>query len=201
MWSDRWAQLATMIDAGLPIDRALATLQDKSGKPDAALARVHANVSRGTSPSDSLDRVSVLSPLEFSMLAASEKAGRLPAGLRFINDRHCKRHQRVKTLRIKLWMPQLVLVIGCLATIFVGTLAAGQAPADVVLRTMLVAVTVIIATRLLLNILLLDPRYILSWLWPLPSVHNQSSLYQRTFEQLFFHSLIWQLDSGNPDLE
>ena len=195
-WNAQWHQLAVLLDAGLPVDKALMNFADRQAKTLPGLESVVAAVRRGVALASALRQARIVSTFDFALLDLAEQAGRLPAGLRAISARHQLRQQRVKSLRIRLWMPQLVVCIAALASIFLAVMVDSESLAGAFFTAIATVVAVMLMTRLLLTILQLDPRYYLSVFWWSPTIKHRVFLYHSVFEQLFYRGLLWQLESG-----
>ncbi len=195
-WNALWHQLAVLLDAGLPVDKALLNFADKQAKALPGLESVIAAVRQGVALASALQREQIISRFDFALIDLAEQAGRLPAGLRAISNRHQLRQQRVKSLRVRLWMPQLVLCIAAVASIFLVLMSGPESLANAIFRAVATVVVVMFVTRLLLAVILLDPRYYLSFFWWSPTIKRHLVLYYSVFEQLFYRGLLWQLESG-----
>ena len=209
-WPAYWQQLSVMIGAGLPIDQSLRTLQGKRSKEfkphdnstainktnDSQLQRIIALVERGVSLADAFKRASAISQFDYHLLKSAEAAGRLEQGLQHIAVRWTNQLQRVKSLKSALLLPVVVLIIGALAGVFVRVLKSGQTVFDASISIAIIVLCVVLFFSLMLRVLALDARIYLSVLWPIEFVRRRSLRYQRVFEQLFYRSLLWQIESG-----
>lgn len=210
MWPNYWQQLSVMIGAGLAVDQSLRTLQGKQSKDlkpdktntavnkkiDSQLPRIIALVERGVSLADAFKRTSAISEFDYRLLKSAETAGRLEQGLQHIAVRWTKHLQRVNSLKSSLLMPVVVLIIGALAGVFVRVLLSNQTVFDASVSIAVIVFYVLLFFSLMLRALMLDARIYLSFLWPIAFVRRRSLRYQRVFEQLFYRSLLWQIESG-----
>ena len=88
-------QLATMIDAGLAIDRALGTLAESGDRFGDAASNMRTKVTGGRSLSDGMRPEALFSPFEVHAVEAGERAGRLPEVLRRLS-RHFEERGRAR---------------------------------------------------------------------------------------------------------
>jgi len=194
-WPLRWQQLATMLDAGLTVERSLRALSDSGAKPDATLTRLIGLVQRGVSLPDAVERAGCMSQFDVALLRSAESAGQLPNGLQFIAERRRTQIARVATLSTALWLPQCVLLIGALVAML---LRVFRGTADLIAMLEIVAVVVLVrlATVIFLALLRVDSRVYISILWVVGWLHQHSPLFQISFESIFYRSFLWQIRAG-----
>ena|SRR3989344_5963479 len=124
--------LGSMLDAGLPVTRALAVMskQAKNKALKSLLLGVEADVSHGSTLSESLGkRPKVFSPLFVSMVKAGEESGTVSKALSIVGSQMEKSYLLVKKVRGALIYPAVILsvmvVLAILLLIFmVPTLTA-----------------------------------------------------------------------------
>ena len=199
LWPSYWQQLATMIGAGLPIDRALNTLIGSlkaNDKIKPAFQRASALVGKGQLLSKALLDENCLSESDYHVLSIAEKSGKLADGLAMIGERRRDWLMKVNTLKANLILPKGMLLVGALAGMFVRIASAGQefsAALLSILSTLSVAWFV-----MLLSVWLIE-RDSLLWLslgWRLTLVRKRWLIYQLAFENAFYRLLSWQISVG-----
>jgi len=123
--------LAKMIDAGLPITRALTILEKQSkGELKKVLVGLNDSLNKGNTLSDSMKNYpKVFSTLFISMVKAGEESGNLSASLSNVGQQMEKSYQLTKKVRGALMYPAVILclmiVIGVLMMVYmVPTLTA-----------------------------------------------------------------------------
>lgn len=124
--------LASMIEAGLSVTRALAVMekQSKNAKLKLVLQQLNDDVSKGLSLSDSMKQKSdVFSNLFVSMVKAGEESGNLAGSLRVVSIQMEKTYNLTKKVKGAMMYPAVILcimiVIGILMLVFmVPTLTA-----------------------------------------------------------------------------
>lgn len=124
--------LSSMIDAGLPLSRALAVIekQTRHKKFKSVITALIASVSQGHTLSDSmLQYPKVFQPLMISMVHAGEESGSLSQSLRIVATQMENSYQLMKKIRGALMYPMVILfamvIIGFfMLTYVVPTLSA-----------------------------------------------------------------------------
>ncbi len=124
--------LASMIEAGLSVTRALAVMekQTKNKKLKVVLEELNDDISRGKSLSESMRTKSdVFSPLFISMVKAGEESGNLAGSLKVVSIQMEKAYTLTKKVRGALMYPAVIvsimIIIGILMLVFmVPTLTA-----------------------------------------------------------------------------
>lgn len=106
--------LATMIDAGLPLTRALSVMdrQSKNKKFKEILLKTIAEVNTGETLSDALKKFpGAFSQLFVSMVKAGEESGSLTQSLQSVGDQLEKSYQLTKKIRGAMIYPAIILTI------------------------------------------------------------------------------------------
>ena len=124
--------LASMIEAGLSVTRALVVMekQSKNQKLKAVLQALNDDVSKGLSLSDSMkQKPDIFSNLFVSMVKAGEESGNLAGSLRVVSIQMEKAYMLTKKVKGAMMYPAVILcimiIIGVLMLIFmVPTLTA-----------------------------------------------------------------------------
>lgn len=195
-WPERYSQLAVMVDAGLSLEHALATINKGLKNADPQLDRALGLVKRGKSFSTAFKTSGILSNFDYALLRTAETAGRLGEGLKHISELRINHIQRVRSLKTGLMLPKMVLLIGGLAGIFVKMNTGGQSVLQAVLSVSLTLVFVFAISYVFERLLLCDIRHYLSLLWPINYFRKTNKRYHHLFEAVFFRALNWQLNSG-----
>lgn len=131
---------------------------------------------------------------EAMAIAATEHAGRLPEGLRWLAQRSELRAQRAKRLSGRMLLPLFVTIIAVLAMLALRT-TQGRPLVDSLLSGLGMVALVGGLHWLAVQAVRLEPARYLAPLWSaglLPTF----KLARQTFEQQFFTVLGWQLDAG-----
>ncbi|MDQ3015012.1 MAG: type II secretion system F family protein [bacterium] len=124
--------LSSMIDAGLPLSRALAVIekQTRNKKFKSVITALITSVSQGHTLSDSMQQYpKVFQPLMISMVHAGEESGSLAQSLRIVATQMENSYQLMKKIRGALMYPMVILfamvIIGFfMLTYVVPTLSA-----------------------------------------------------------------------------
>lgn len=114
-------ELAALLDAGLPLDRALGVLIElgETGRLKGPLAEALGRIRGGSSLTEAISGNGIFSRFYVSMVHAGEIGGNLPATLRRLAD-YLARTQAVKdTVASALTYPAIVLVTAGLAITFI----------------------------------------------------------------------------------
>lgn len=118
--------LAAMIEAGLPISRALAVMERQTGNPvlRKVIIRVNQDIKKGITFHEALEKhPSVFSKLFTSMVRAGEESGSLAGSLRIVGEQMTRSYELRKRIRGALIYPAIVvmamIIIGFLMLIYV----------------------------------------------------------------------------------
>ncbi len=118
--------LASMLEAGLPVTRALTVMekQAKNKKLQAVLGALNSDISKGESLSESMKKApEVFSPLFISMVKAGEESGNLAGALKVVSIQMEKTFTLTRKIRGALMYPAVILcimvLIGVLMLIYV----------------------------------------------------------------------------------
>ena len=108
---DVFTQLGYMLNAGLPLDRALATLA--TGTEDAAkiASAMLPMVKSGESLTVSGTRTGLIEPLDREFLRSAEMSGRVGPALGRLGQWHSAKAARARRIKSKLTLPIAVLVL------------------------------------------------------------------------------------------
>ncbi|WP_144393600.1 type II secretion system F family protein [Pleionea sediminis] len=182
--------LATLIEAGVTPVSALKKLADGKDK-NWQSAITHAE--KGSSFSLALAKSQLVDRYETEILAISEKAGRLPEGLRKIAVEHDNKRIRRSKIKTRIILPFAIYIIA----IFVRSLMlALNDPDSTVLSALTQGIMLLligfIITRAILKSIFLDPCSSIEKF----SYFSNHVWYRRLFEQVIFGALVWQLRSG-----
>lgn len=137
-------QLATLVEAGIPLGDALSALAEQADKPStrSLMIAIVERVREGYSLADSLKaHPSTFSPLYCALVAAGEKAGRLAQVLEQLAEHLERNQQQRQKARTALIYP-LVLICVCIAVVIglmtyvVPKLAAQFERSDMTLPTL-----------------------------------------------------------------
>ena len=105
-----FAHLEAMERAGVPIDRALASL-NLGGRHEAAVKRLRQMVGNGRDLASSGQLSGVFTPLESSLIRAAQEAGALTHIYRQLAQRYDEQARHVTELRSRLLLPAGVLLL------------------------------------------------------------------------------------------
>jgi len=114
-------QLATLVEATIPVEEALATVAEQCEKPGqkALLSEVRSQVLEGKSLAEALSRFPrVLPPLHRTMVAAGEKSGHLDTVLERLAD-YTENQQKIKAKIIQAMIYPTVLTLVAVGVIIV----------------------------------------------------------------------------------
>jgi len=195
-WPFFLRQLAVMLEAGIPIDAALKSLEAKLAKPNSKLMRAKGLVERGVSLPDAFRRSQMIDEFDYGMLVAADSAGHLANGLNHISERRVNQLQRVASLKAALVFPKAIMLIGALAGVFIRTSSGSQSVTEACLSAGVVVVWFYLIAYLAMLIIRADTRIWMSWFWPYPILQRCSKWYRLALEYLFFNSFTWQIQGG-----
>ncbi|NCS99234.1 type II secretion system F family protein [Candidatus Parcubacteria bacterium] len=121
-----YRNISSMITAGLPLSRAISVLirQSKNPKTKSVLEKVHEDVKKGQSFSDSLAKFpKTFTPLMVSMVKAGEESGNLAESLKVTSDQMEKAYNLQKKIRGAMIYPGVIItamiIIGFLMMVLV----------------------------------------------------------------------------------
>lgn len=120
--ADFYRQLATYLDAGMPIVRALDTLSSKRGKAAKAAKNLSRFVEQGMGLADAMGKTQTFTSLDVRLIDAAEKSGRLPNILRNLAEALDKARGLRNQFIIGLIYPLLVFHAGIFVVTVVKTL-------------------------------------------------------------------------------
>ncbi len=117
-------ELADLIDAGLPIDRALSVLVEQSDSDElrSMVRRLQADIRAGKPLSEAMTRFPrEFPPLYANMIRAGEIAGQLPSVMSRLADFMEKEHVRRSQVLAALTYPMVLITVAVLAVTFLLT--------------------------------------------------------------------------------
>lgn len=198
-WPFQLRQLAVMIDAGIAIDAALASLDStRDAKRRVKLQRAVRLVKRGVGLPDAFLKAQLIGEFDYEMLCTAEEAGRLSDGLNHISERRVKQLQRADSLKASLVLPKTLVFVGAVAGVFVRTASGNQSIAEALISVGIAAAWFYLICYLALNIVRADTRIWMSLLWPYEFIRKRNQWYCLALEYYFYNSLIWQVSAGVP---
>jgi len=195
-WTFQLRQLAVMIDAGIPLESALGSLEFRSKTNNGKLQRAIGLVKRGSTVPDAFVRSKLVGEFDYAMLLAADKAGRLQDGLNHISERRVKQLQRVDSLKASMVLPKAIIMIGAFAGLFVRTASGDQSMAEAGWAVGFIAAQFYVLCFACLFVISADTRIWMSWCWPIKLVRKASHWYRMALEYYFFNSFIWQMSAG-----
>ncbi|KKU79685.1 MAG: Type II secretory pathway, component PulF [Parcubacteria group bacterium GW2011_GWA2_47_7] len=198
--------MSTMIQAGLPLSRALQIFlkQTKNPKFRLVLASIVEDINKGTSFSDSLDKFpDVFPPVFVSMVRAGEESGGLVDALNVVGGQMEKTYMITKKVKGAMIYPGIVLsvmlVVGALMMIYVVPgLSATFAEVDVelpVLTKGIIAVSEFLQHQLLLTIAIVV-AFAVMVLWYKKTVFGARSLDYVVLRAPVFGKLVKEFNSA-----
>lgn len=114
--------LATMLEAGIPLDESIATLAGSRSKARTLLAELREGVRGGGSLSSAIEaQPGWFDAAEVAMCRAGEVSGELPGVLRTLAERHHRSGELMAKVAQALAYPAIVLVVGLGVVIFLST--------------------------------------------------------------------------------
>ncbi len=122
-------QLHTLLDAGLPADRALSVIAETTPSEPAAdmIADLRGQVRGGTSLSDAMaGHPAVFNPFYRSMVTAGEAGGTLPSALDALADHLERAGQLAASVRTALIYPAVLVLAACVSVVVLLTLVVPQ---------------------------------------------------------------------------
>lgn len=186
--------LAQYLDAGLdPIAAVTRVRADKPGD-QRALDRLRTELRRGRSLAAGLSAAGYAGKLDAAIVAVGEQAGKLEAALRTVAQRAECRRRRVAGLRMRLWLPNLVLAIALLVGI-ARALTAGTTLATALIDAGITAGAALAITYAVVAALSRDSTRWLQFAWR-AKLFDSDTVLRRYFEHTFFTLFTWQASAG-----
>lgn len=146
-------QLATMINAGVPLVRSLATLQGQTENPTfkTHISEISKDVESGNNFADSLAKhPSVFSPVYVNMVSAGEAGGILDEILKKLATQQ-EKDQRIKT-KFKSAMTYPAVLIGITTIVFVGLMTVAVPKIGKIIKDLTNGGELPVMTRTMLSI-------------------------------------------------
>ncbi|MHA6492362.1 type II secretion system F family protein [Pseudomonas borbori] len=199
-----FAHLAAMEQAGVPAQRALASLSLPT-RAQAALQRMRAQLEKGRDIASAGQLSGLLGPLDSNLLRAAQASGCLAAIYRRLAERYAHKASQAARLRSRLLMPAMVFLLALFIQplpALVGGQLSGAAYLWVCLRPlMLIGVLYALGRQLLLR----RQHKTTARAGLLDALLNRipvlGAAYARSNVRNFFDSLGLMLEAGLPMLE
>jgi type II secretory pathway component PulF len=186
--------LAQLLDAGIAPLEACIRLEKICDHDKRAIRVIHRDVLLKRGLASGIYRAGFCSRVEHQFIRIAETSGKLGVALRFVSNNLVKRQQRAKQLRARLLLPIGALLIMLFINIIVSMTT--KVPLSTILFNItLVIIVIITSSQLLLIAARQDASRWLSLGWTL-RLHDNSKLFQRYFENLFFTLFCWQIEAG-----
>ncbi|NVJ61298.1 MAG: type II secretion system F family protein [Gammaproteobacteria bacterium] len=181
-------ELATLIDAGIPPEKAIHSLN----RPDNRWQHAGQLISEGKTLSSALFNSKLIQPFEHELLKVSEASGRLNYGLHELAKISTEREASISRIKAKLFLPFAVLLVAITVSTLLSLLAQSASVASVIVEGVIQLLVAIAIIKLCFNVIRADTTKKLSWF----SSFNSFSWYKIYFQQTLFQAILWQLDSG-----
>ncbi|MFT6266895.1 MAG: type II secretory pathway component PulF [Oleiphilaceae bacterium] len=189
-------QLVTLINAGIPASSAVEKIRKSDARVSVFLSVTARRLRMGKSFSASFAESGLLNRFEIVLLGIAEKSGQLSLGLVEIQNRLEKRHDQVKILKQKCYLPLGTLAVAVLATTLLSLTR----------DTPMQAFFQLLTGAGYFFILLLFVRFLLAQsdnasefsfqiFWRQPKLRSVGLL-QNVIEYNWYNSLIFQLKAG-----
>jgi type II secretory pathway component PulF len=185
-------ELATLCDAGLSvIEAAKKVLTYQTNK--AAWVKVIQDLQSGKALNKALADNQFINQYEQTLLSVAETSGHLVEGLKTIGNHYAKRQTRVKGLKIRLYLPFIVIIIAVIASSILSLIQAPQeSVSHIILNACFWIAISLLSTRLLLKLMLMDAS---SWL-RLMSCFKNTHWYTMQSQYIIFSAILWQIKAG-----
>ncbi|PTQ88372.1 type II secretion system F family protein [Agitococcus lubricus] len=185
--------IATLLSSGLSPLQTLEQLIQQNRTDNRLSKRLvycQSLLQQGASFVQACQQSHLFNPYQGQQLLLAELAGKLPQSLITLANEQEQAQQRTQRLKAQLVLSQTVMLIA-LAVSVVLALFYGQS----LVMQLLVAVCVVMATRLLFRVLSTDHLAVMAWLWRSRLLYLSKTL-ARYYEYYFCSLLIQQLSAG-----
>lgn len=178
---------------GSPRPRTRRLKADRS-KAEPALDALATAFNNGKPVAGALRSDGFATVLKSEILHNAEQCGKLSDALRLVSHNVESRTLRAETLRLRLWLPNLVVFVALVFGV-IRNLTTGAAIGVAITQAMLIAIIVFAFAQMTLNATKRGASKWLSLCWRL-GLQNGSKLFRRFFEQTFFTPLMWPSEAG-----
>lgn len=162
--ADLFHSLASMEKAGLPAQKAVALLH-LAGEGKSRLDKLRHLMSRGADIASAGEKSSLFTSLEVSMLRAALHAGSPAITYRRLADSYSQHAQQIATIRSRLTLPILILLIALLV-LPLPSLVAGSLSSGAYLLQVLMPIALLVAVFYL-------AKQLIHWYRQAPSTRTQ----------------------------
>lgn len=149
-------------------------------------------VSKGKPLATALFNCKQINRYEREILDVANQAGRLPEGLLHIADQVEQRKQRISRLKVRLFYPFAVLIVGIAVTTLLQAIQNDGSLMGAISNGLILLIAAGLLTKLFLSLFTMDGCQVLSRFNSLSS----QSWYQRLFQHIVFSCLACQIKSG-----
>ncbi len=190
----RLYELATLLDAGMPLESALRSLKlPKANKQ--SINKVFSALRKKQPLSQALGHLLPLSKTDQIKLDIAHHSGQLSQVIRELSAHYQARDSRLKQLKAKLWLSIGTIVVATVA----GTMKKSVQAPDTIISHLLVAVLVLGVVAGLTKLLFIgvqrDTAFWLNLTWKLGLPRHGKNL-NSAFEYFFFSTVFWQVAAG-----
>ncbi len=194
-----YTQLAALEKAGLPSERAFATVK-MSGVAGQRLAAAKKQLARGKNPAEAGRLAGLFDALEFALIDAAIAAGSPARTYARLADYYTSRATQAKAIRGRMLMPAFVLLVSLFTAPLPGLVAGSIGPAGYAWK--------IAWPLILLGLLIWSLRSLPAWArgtpWQarlealMPALPFFGGMHVRSNARDFFESLALMLEAGIP---
>lgn len=181
-------ELATLIDAGIPPEKAITSLNRRSRSWQHAAQ----SVSKGDALSDALLNNQLIHRFDFELLKLAEVSGRLGNGLHELATITNERESAISRIKAKLFFPFSILIVAILVSTLLKFLASNLSVTAILFQASVQLILAIALIKLCFLIIRADTTKKLSWF----ASFNGFRWYRVYFQQMLFQGLLWQINSG-----
>ena len=200
--ADLFNSLAAMEKAGLPAATALGAFR-LPGTAQARLEKLRKLVSRGMDVATAGEKSALFTPLEVSLLRAALYAGSPATTYRRLADRYSQQAQQIATIKSRLLLPLLVLIIALLVqplpSLVSGAISGGGYLVQVLRPLAVLFGLYYLATRLKIWFALVPATPTQAWIArQLTQAPLFGAMHVRRNNRDFFSSMALLLEAGIP---
>ena len=188
------SDLSHLLEAGIAPADAIARLHNSSTEDGRLLTQLRHDLQHVRSLAASLSASGFASRLESEISRTAEVSDKLCEELRLVSDRLEGRRARTRSLRVRMWLANFVL-LAALAIQLVRATTVGIPLSTALIGPGIILLTVVGASQLLVGIAARDSGPWLSIGQHL-GLHKSSVLFRQFFEQTFYTLFMWQADAG-----
>jgi len=190
----RLNEFATLLDAGLPLEKALNSLRLPKSSSQ-SITKVFSALRKKQPLSQALCHLLPLSKSDQIKLDIAHNSGQISTVLRELSAQYEARESRLKQLKAKLWLSIAVVIIATIAGTLKKSVQYPELIGSHIVQAMILLAIVAGVTKLLFIGVQRDTAFWLNQFWKI-GLHRASKRLNQAFEYFFFSAVMWQIKAG-----